>query len=81
MTDQTFSPKEKTPTMTISVNGQEQSVPVAMTVRDLIVFLGLGRSGPVAVERNHRVVPKARHGVEHLAAGDRLELVTLVGGG
>jgi thiamine biosynthesis protein ThiS len=35
----------------------------------------------VAVERNREVVPRARHGETLLVAGDRLEVVTFVGGG
>jgi sulfur carrier protein len=42
----------------------------------------LGAAGPrVAVERNRRIVPRAEHGAEKLAEGDRLEVVTFVGGG
>jgi thiamine biosynthesis protein ThiS len=33
------------------------------------------------VERNHEVVPRASHAHTALAAGDRLEVVTFVGGG
>jgi sulfur carrier protein len=35
----------------------------------------------VAVERNREVVPRAHHATTELVAGDRLELVTFVGGG
>ena len=46
----------------------------------LIGELGLG-DRRVAVERNREVVPRAQHATTVLAAGDRLELVTFVGGG
>ena len=50
------------------------------TVATLIHELGLtGR--PVAVERNREVVPRALHASTVLATGDRLEVVTFVGGG
>jgi sulfur carrier protein len=49
-------------------------------VADLIVRLGFG-DRRVAVERNREVVPRARHDDTRLEAGDRLELVTFVGGG
>jgi sulfur carrier protein len=50
------------------------------TVAGLLAELGLaGR--PVAVERNREIVPRARHPETELADGDRLELVTFVGGG
>lgn len=64
----------------ITVNGTHRRVPSGLTVAGLIAELGLaGRR--VAVERNQDVVPRARHGDVELAPGDRLELVTFVGGG
>ncbi|MHC4079541.1 MAG: sulfur carrier protein ThiS [Planctomycetota bacterium] len=33
------------------------------------------------MERNRKIVPKARHGDTPVEAGDQLEIVTLVGGG
>ena len=50
------------------------------TVAALIAELGLA-DRRVAVERNREVVPRAQHASTELAAGDRLELVTFVGGG
>jgi sulfur carrier protein len=42
----------------------------------------LGLTGkPVAVERNREVVPRALHESTVLSPGDRLEVVTFVGGG
>jgi sulfur carrier protein len=35
----------------------------------------------VAVERNLELIPRGEHGRSVLAPGDRLEIVTLVGGG
>lgn len=64
----------------IVVNGEARQVPPGTTVAGLIEALGLGGK-PIAVERNHEVVPRARHGETTLATGDRLELVTFVGGG
>jgi thiamine biosynthesis protein ThiS len=50
------------------------------TVEKLIAELGLG-DRKVAVERNRMVVPRAEHATTELAEGDRLEVVTFVGGG
>jgi sulfur carrier protein len=50
------------------------------TVATLIGELGLG-DRRVAVERNREVVPRAEHATTTLAAGDRVEVVTFVGGG
>lgn len=64
----------------VVVNGESHEIPVGSTVADLVVRLGLGGK-PVAVEMNRAVVPRARHPETTLVEGDRLELVTFVGGG
>lgn len=66
--------------MQITVNGEEKDVPEGVTVRGLIELLGL-TDGPVAVERNREVVPRAEHPTTALGARDVLEIVHLVGGG
>ena len=66
--------------ITVIVNGQARDVPAGSTAADLVAALGFaGR--PLAVEINEEVVPRARLADCRLGAGDRLELVTLVGGG
>jgi sulfur carrier protein len=65
--------------MKVTINGNIEDVPEHLTVSGLIAHLGL--SGPVAVERNREVVPRAEHATTTLAAGDQLELVHFVGGG
>ena len=66
--------------VTVVVNGERRTLPAGFTARDLVVLLGLeGR--PLAVEHNEQVVPRARLADCTLSDGDRLELVTLVGGG
>ncbi len=67
-------------TIEITVNGQARHVPQGSTVADLLAALGL-QSQIVAVELNFQVVPRARHAEQRLQAGDRLEIVSLVGGG
>lgn len=67
-------------TIEITVNGQVRRVAPGSTVADLLAELGL-ESQIVAVELNFQVVPRARHAEQRLQAGDRLEIVTLVGGG
>ena len=66
--------------MELTVNGESKSVPEGLTVRGLIEHLGL-TDGPVAVERNREVVPRASHAATPLAAGDVIEIVHFVGGG
>jgi sulfur carrier protein len=64
----------------VTVNGEARSVVQGTTVAALITELGLG-DRRVAVERNREVVPRAQHASCVLVAGDKLELVTFVGGG
>jgi sulfur carrier protein len=66
--------------ITVVVNGDPRTVAAGATITALLEELGLG-GRRVAVERNQAVVPRARHGETTLAEGDRLELVTFVGGG
>jgi sulfur carrier protein len=66
--------------MNIHLNGQPRDVPAGCTLADLLVEMQL-ESRFVAVEVNLQVVPRAQHGQHVLQDGDRLEIVTLVGGG
>lgn len=66
--------------MQIWVNGIEKSLTDALTIRQLLNLLELP-PGPVAVEVNRDVVPRVRHDQHILVEGDRIEVVTLVGGG
>jgi sulfur carrier protein len=49
-------------------------------VEDLVRALALAPE-QVAVERNQRLVPRSEHARTRLGEGDRIEVVTLVGGG
>ena len=66
--------------MRLTVNGAAREVPDGITVHDLVVHLGLD-AGPVAVERNLEVVPRAEHAKALLRDGDVVEIVHFVGGG
>ncbi len=70
---------ETTPQFEVHVNGELRSVRPGTTVADVVAELDL--ADRVAVERNRQVVPRAEHGSTELSPGDRLEVVTLVGGG
>lgn len=67
-------------TIDVVINGQARVFNEGTTVAAMIGELGLAGK-PVAVERNREVVPRAQHASTQLAAGDRLEVVTFVGGG
>ena len=66
--------------MEIQVNGELRSVAADITVSGLLQALGV-HEGPVAVERNRHIVPRAEHATTVLSAGDVLEVVHFVGGG
>jgi sulfur carrier protein len=66
--------------ITISLNGEPRPVPAGATIAELLAELGLTASH-VAVEVNLELVPRALHAERQLTDGDRLEIVTLVGGG
>ena len=66
--------------VTILVNGQPRQVADGATVAQLIADLKLD-DRPLAVEVNLELVPRSGHAEYRLAEGDRLEIVTLVGGG
>jgi sulfur carrier protein len=66
--------------MKVQLNGAEHEMTAHGTVRDLLKQLG--RDGvPCAVEVNLKLVPHANHAQHALHEGDRVEVVTLVGGG
>jgi sulfur carrier protein len=66
--------------MTILVNGQPRDIADGSSVTELLSELGVTQPH-VAVELNLEVVPRAEHAATALREGDRLEVVTLVGGG
>lgn len=64
----------------ITVNGELRTLPAGATVADVVQALGFA-TAQVAVERNKVIVRRADHASTRLADGDRLEVVTLFGGG
>lgn len=66
--------------MRIQVNGNERELEDGATVLALIESLEL-TSDRVAIEVNRELVTRARHAETSLTDGDRVEIVTLVGGG
>lgn len=64
----------------IQVNGEERRLAPGTTVRGLLESSEIDLRA-VAVERNRSIVRKADFDSTVLADGDRLEIVTLVGGG
>ena len=76
----TLAPSGTTATMVVTVNGEPYAVAAGASAHDVVAALGSERR-PLAVEVNEVVVPRAALAGCMLANGDRLEIVTLVGGG
>jgi thiamine biosynthesis protein ThiS len=70
----------KEPAVQIEVNGQTREIEAGASVAALLGELELDPRY-LAVERNLELVPRSAHAETKLAAGDRIEVVTLVGGG
>ncbi|MFT5733775.1 MAG: sulfur carrier protein [Planctomycetota bacterium] len=66
--------------ISIHVNGEATEVAGGSTVADLVAGRGL-KPVQVAVELNRSIVPRVKHAEAVLSAGDRVEIVTMVGGG
>jgi sulfur carrier protein len=66
--------------MKLVVNGDAIEIADGTTIAGLVTHLGLD-AGPVAVERNREVVPRAEHATTRLLDGDHVEIVHFVGGG
>jgi sulfur carrier protein len=64
----------------VTVNGVGRALPAGSSLGDLITALGFaGR--PIAVEVDGDVVPRAALALRALVGGERIEIVTFVGGG
>lgn len=66
--------------MRITVNGEQKEFPDGLTVLGLLETLGV-MQGRVAVERNEQIVRRAEHSETVITDGDRIEIVSFMGGG
>jgi sulfur carrier protein len=64
----------------VTINGESREIPASLTLTGLVEHLGL-TEGPVAIERNREIVPRAEHARVAVQPGDVLEIVHFVGGG
>lgn len=64
----------------VHINGQARRLPEGMTLGAMVQQLEL-QPQQIAIEVNLQLVPRAEHHAYELAAGDCVEIVTLVGGG
>ena len=66
--------------MQLTINGETSEWPADTSLRTLFVRSGLNEQR-VAVVVNGDVVPRARHEAFVIHADDRIEILTLAGGG
>ncbi len=66
--------------MKVIVNGESREVPEPTSVEGLIELMGLGRA-VCAAEVDKAIVPKRERATTLLREGQRVEIVTLIGGG
>ena len=66
--------------MNLILNGEPKAVAGVADIAGLVAQLGLD-ARKVAVERNLEIVPRSAYGRTALADGDRIEIVSFVGGG
>jgi thiazole synthase len=64
----------------VTVNGQLQIAPPGTTVVGLLTAMGIDPAR-VAIERNQDVVPRTSWATAAIADGDKIEIVSFVGGG
>ena len=66
--------------MILTVNGEDRTFSGLTHVASLVAALGLDPR-KVAVERNLEIVPRSAYGRTPIADGDRIEIVSFIGGG
>ncbi|MDB6139041.1 MAG: molybdopterin synthase/thiamine biosynthesis sulfur carrier beta-grasp [Verrucomicrobiaceae bacterium] len=66
--------------MTITLNGQPQTLAAPATVLDLLAVLGFG-GRPVVVELNQQALLPREHATAGLNEGDVIEIVQITAGG
>ena len=66
--------------MKLLLNGEERHIADIVSISDLVSALGLD-ARKVAVERNLEIAPRSTYADVRLAEGDRIEIVTFIGGG
>ena len=66
--------------MRLLLNGEERDIAGIGSIADLVAALGLD-ARKVAVERNLEIAPRSTYADTRLADGDRIEIVTFIGGG
>jgi thiamine biosynthesis protein ThiS len=66
--------------ISLQINGEDKTLEGEVTVAELLRQLSV-ETPTVAVEVNREIVPKSAYEAHQLQQGDRIEIVTFVGGG
>ena len=66
--------------ISVSINGNAQHFEHPLSISELIEYMELSGKR-IALERNGEIVPRSQFSQQHLAHGDKLEIVIAVGGG
>ncbi|MEZ0323715.1 MAG: sulfur carrier protein ThiS [Hydrogenothermaceae bacterium] len=66
--------------MNLIINGEKREVPDNLTIKQLIDYLGI-KAPNYAVAVGMEVIPKSEYESYILKDGDKVEIVTFVGGG
>lgn len=66
--------------MQVVVNGESENLEDAITIRQLIELKGLADKR-IALEVNEEIISKSRHDEVRLQPGDRVEIISAIGGG
>jgi sulfur carrier protein len=66
--------------MNLVVNGEAMELPAAATLAELVARLGIAGQR-VALEVNGAIVPRSQRDAHALRDGDKVEVVTAIGGG
>ncbi|MDH3282683.1 MAG: sulfur carrier protein ThiS [Gammaproteobacteria bacterium] len=66
--------------MNVIVNGVSREVAAGETLSTLVAALQLADQR-IAIEVNAEIVPRSRYATHRLNVGDRVEVVTAIGGG
>src|SRR5471032_1498210 len=67
-------------TLNVTINGETKHLSRAMTLNEMLTFLGLDPK-KIAVERNLEIVPRSTYGAVTVKDGDKYEIVHFIGGG
>ena len=64
----------------VTINGKTESIAAGTSLQSLLKLLGI-RSERVAIEYNREIIDRNQFDALQMKEGDRLEIITFVGGG